>query len=380
MNYRQLAIRVLYLSLAFAALTGITAVFVPVNSTILFRLLASAIATGFSAAFMLLAIRLLENPRLRPIGSTIGVLICIVYSMFLFTIWLDAVISIPAFLTEHLAFTTWIIFLCGIPITTGSACCTRTTAKKAGIFIIFVWISLACIWITATWINSEEFSQFLGHVALPLAWCSVAAALLLLNWPKYATGFVITILTCVLWQWFAMKSNNDWSMHTTALRWILVFGWISCTYSLRSLLTLRKPAYAVKRIEMTAICLGSLAFGTCFILLWAEMAKVQHDLLVRLSIATAILGGTAVLGTFITQVLRMSMIIKSDSPPLRATCPRCMHEIDINQGKSSCPICGLRFKLLFEFPCCRKCEYDVTQTTEDRCPECGEPIGASSTS
>jgi len=57
MNYRSIAIRVLYISLAFAALTGITAVFVPTNSNILWRLLGTALATGVSGDYSALPLQ-----------------------------------------------------------------------------------------------------------------------------------------------------------------------------------------------------------------------------------------------------------------------------------------------------------------------------------
>jgi predicted amidophosphoribosyltransferase len=83
---------------------------------------------------------------------------------------------------------------------------------------------------------------------------------------------------------------------------------------------------------------------------------------------------------FITQVLKMSMLVKSDTAPLQAKCPRCSESLTLPQGKSSCHNCNLQFKLMFESPNCRNCGYDVTQTNNNLCPECGEPIGTSSTS
>ncbi|MBC8522357.1 hypothetical protein H8D29_00345, partial [PVC group bacterium] len=90
MNYRSVAIRVLYFSLVFAALTGVSAVFVPSSTDTLIRLLATALATGFAASIMLLAVRAMEKPMTRPAGSTMGTIISIVDPLVFSAIRLDA--------------------------------------------------------------------------------------------------------------------------------------------------------------------------------------------------------------------------------------------------------------------------------------------------
>ena len=134
------------------------------------------------------------------------------------------------------------------------------------------------------------------------------------------------------------------------------------------------------RFEIAATCIGSLAIALCFAFAWTAITRTESDILLRFAIASSILGGTSVLGVFITQVLKISMLVKSDTAPLQATCPRCSESLSLPQGKSSCRNCNLQFKLLFESPTCRNCGYDVTQTNNNLCPECGEPIGISLTS
>ena len=133
MNYRSIAISVLYISLAFAALTGITAVFVPTNSNILWRLLVTALATGVSAAFMLFAVRALENPMTRPVGTTLWIIICVVLPLIFASIWLDTIQTIRNNVVEHFALTAFIIFLCGFQLKLGSALLTRKGLRKSGI-------------------------------------------------------------------------------------------------------------------------------------------------------------------------------------------------------------------------------------------------------
>lgn len=380
MNYRSIAIRVLYISLGFAALTGITAVFVPTNSNILWRLLGTALATGVSAAFMLLAVRALENPMTRPVGTTLGIIICVVLPLIFASIWLDTIQTIRNNVVEHFALTAFIIFLCGFPLILGSALLTRKGLRKSGILLIVCWIILALLWTIDIWGGGIWSYNYINAIAIPVAWCSPVAALLLVRWPRFVIPLILIATTCVLWQWYGSQAKNDWIQYKTPLAIMMIVGWLPCTLSLWCLLTIRKHAYRIRRFEIAATCFGSLAIALCFAFAWTAITRTESDILLRFAIASSILGGTSVLGVFITQLLKMSMLVKSDTAPLQATCPRCSESLNLPQGKSSCHNCNLQFKLMFESPNCRNCGYDVTQTNNNLCPECGEPIGTSSTS
>jgi hypothetical protein len=377
MNYRLIAVRVLYYSLAFAALTGIVAVFVPTNSSILWRLLGTAITTGFSAGFMLSAVRALENPKTRPLGTSIGIIVCIVLPLVFFTIWLDAISSIRNNVIEHFALSAVIVFFCGIPISLGAALITHKSWKRAGIFLISSWILLILLWIFDIWRGGIGTYNYIEAIAIPLAWCSPVAALLLVRWPSSVPSLLILTITCLMWQWYG-ATVDDWELHATPLAIIFVTAWIPCSLALWNLLTIRKQVYAMPKVETTATSLAALAIALCFIYAWTELTGNNSDLLLRLAIASSILGGTSVLAVFITQVLKMSMNISDSTQPLDAICPRCETTLHIPQGKSTCPTCNLRFKIVFESPTCRKCAYDLTGTDKKLCPECGEPLHVSS--
>ena len=382
MSYRSIAIRVLYISLAFAALTGIIAVFVPANSDILWRLLGTALATGFASAFMLLAVRALENPKTRPIGTTIGIIVCIVLPLIFGAIWLDSIPSIRNNVIENLAVTATIIFFCGFPLTLGSALATRTGLRRSGILLIVCWVILALLWIISQWRGGLWSYNSIEAIAEPIAWCSPIAALLLIRWPRFLIPLVLLVVSCVLWQWYGShvyvkpdSLQGNWELYGTPLAIIFLSGWPPCSLALWSVLTLRKEIYRIKRFEIAASCFGSLAFALCFAFAWISLTENESDILLRLAVASSILGGTSVLGVFVTQLLRMSMLVRSDTVPMAATCPRCSEPLQLPQGKSSCLTCNLRFKIMFESPNCRKCGYDITETQENRCSECGEPVG-----
>lgn len=58
---------------------------------------------------------------------------------------------------------------------------------------------------------------------------------------------------------------------------------------------------------------------------------------------------------------------------LSAACPRCNAPCTFGQGKSSCPVCGLRVTLEIEEPRC-ECGYLLYKLDSDQCPECGRAI------
>ncbi|MBC8202504.1 MAG: hypothetical protein H8E91_01610 [Planctomycetes bacterium] len=375
MNYRLIAIRVLYYSLGFAALTGVTAVFVPTNSPFLGRLLGTAIATGISAGFMLLAVRGLENPKTRPLGTTIGIIICIVLPLIYFTIWLDAITSIRNSVIEHLALTAVIVFFCGIPLSLGAALITHKQLKRAGYFLLPCWSCLILLWTFDVWRGGIGTYNYIEAIAIPLAWCSPVAALLLLRWPKSVVPLILLTVSCVLWQWYGATVDH-WNEYATPLAVIFILGWVPCSLAFWNLLTLRKQQYAIRKSELAATTIASLAIAFCFAYAWTNITGNESDILLRFAIACSILGGTSVLAVFITQVLRMSMYVAKSSSSLHAICPRCENKINLPQGKSRCPACNLQFKVLFESPNCSACAYDLTGTDKKLCPECGVPICA----
>jgi hypothetical protein len=373
MNYRLIAVRVLYYSLAFAALTGVAAVFVPANSSLLGRILGTAISTGISAGFMLIAVKGLENPKTRPFGAAIGIIICIVLPLIYLTIWLNAIALLSNKVIEHLALTAVVVFFCGIPLTFGARLITNKQWKLSGYFLMLCWTLLIFLWIFDVWRGGIGTNNYIKAIAIPIAWCSPVTVLLLLRWPKSVPSLILLTITCVIWQWYG-GIVDDWKENSKPLAAIFIFGWIPCSRSLWYLLTLRREAYAIRKLELAATSIASLALAFCFGYAWTVLTGYESDILLRLGIASSILGGTSVLAVFITQVLRMSMYVAKSSVPLHAICPRCEDKIILQQGKSTCPTCNLHFKVLFESPNCRACEYDLTGTDKKLCPECGEPI------
>ena len=376
MNYRKIAVRVLYYSLAVAALTGITAVFIPANTSILLRLLATAISTGVSAALMLGAVRAIENPRTRPLGTMIGAIICIVLPLVFGTIWLGTIKAIPDNKIKDLGFTALIVFLCGMPLCLGACAFTHNSFTRAGKTLQICWIILPILWIIDQWTNTP--SQLINSVTIPIACSSFIGALLMIRWPKSSIAIVFLFITCVLWQWVIYNTPDDLHKYKTLLAILFVSAWIPCVFALFTLLTIRKQVHAIKGFEITGVILGSIAVALCFAYAWTDLTNNESHLLFRLAIASSILGGTSVLGVFITQALRVSMLVTTGTIFMEAICPRCGDSLSLHQGKNQCPRCSLRFKILFESPNCRVCEYDLAQTASDRCPECGEKISTCS--
>ncbi|MDP7009414.1 MAG: hypothetical protein QGI78_07575 [Phycisphaerales bacterium] len=374
MDYRRFAIRVLYVSLAIAACTGVAAVFIPTGSKILWRLLATAIATGFSAAWLLGGVRSLENPRTRSLGYTIGILVCVQLPLIYTNIWLDFLPIRSNSFSNNLSLSTLILFLCGVPLMVGAYVLGHRFARRSGILLMCCWILLALIWVTGIWTKSIGKGMYLDTIAEPLAWCSPIGAILLLKQPVRWTGLVLLVSTCVLWQWIGFRHGYDWSNYPNALAWLLSLALVPSILALATLLTITKPQFRFNRYEFGATVLGGIAIATSFATVWCTVTGKDYPLLVQFTVATLILGGTSTIGVFITQSLKATMLIAQGDVSLETHCPRCRVKIELHQGKNTCPHCKLRFKLLCESPNCSVCAYDLTDSTRDRCPECGHSI------
>ena len=89
MDYRKIAIRVVYASIAIAVVAGVLTLFAPQSRHVIGRLIGTAITTGIAAALLLVAIKTIEIPSTRPLGATLGALVCCLYISIVLAMWLD---------------------------------------------------------------------------------------------------------------------------------------------------------------------------------------------------------------------------------------------------------------------------------------------------
>lgn len=380
MDYRKFAIRVLYASISIAVFAGVMTLFAPGSREVIGRLLGTAITTAIASALLLVAIRALETPTSRHVGTTLGVVVCCVYASIICAIWID-LINQPLFssLQQKFAMTASLLSFCSIPILIGAACITRPRLKLAGIVLFGIWIVFLTIWLLNIWIPVLNYYNIVQNFTAPLAIFSPICALVLIgrNARSRQIGITIAALGCIALQIAVFIGDpEDSPNHFMAA---LVFGWAGAQLGLWNLITFRDAKYAVIWLERVAGILCGIALASLCIVIWLDFHDLPlGDLLGRISGSSGILASASVLAIIVTQLLRASVFdfwkvgVRTELP---ASCPRCMKNLFIPQGKSVCPYCNLQFKVQIESVGCRVCGYDLSGSIESNCcPECGEPI------
>jgi len=92
------------------------------------------------------------------------------------------------------------------------------------------------------------------------------------------------------------------------------------------------------------------------------------------------LSATTGLGLLTTMIVaRISQLenrarLQTEIYKIRAVCPRCSCDQDLELGESECKKCGLHFCISVTENTCEKCGYSLYRLESAACPECGTPI------
>jgi len=379
MDYRKIAIRVVYASIAIAVAAGVLTLFAPQSRDVIGRLIGTAITTGIAAALLLVAIKTIENPSTRPLGATLGALVCCFYISIVLAMWLD-LLNQPVFrnMQENFGVSAAFIAACSPPILIGAACWTKPRVRIAGIVFFSIWIVFLLSWLSDTWVSGAMMNQNTEYFAVPLAIFSPIALFTLIGRTSSVRqlGIFLTAVGCVLIQIISFTEGGNLDRAPILLEIALLFGWSSAVLGLWNLVTFRDEKYAIIWLERLAVVLCGVSVGSLCILIWLEIHRLPiDDLLGRIGASSGILASTSVLAIIVTQLLRATIFIKSGGTELSVICPRCLKNLFIQHGKSTCPFCNLQFRVQIESPGCRKCGYDISSSIESNCcPECGEQI------
>lgn len=105
------------------------------------------------------------------------------------------------------------------------------------------------------------------------------------------------------------------------------------------------------------------------------------DFSIRILAAGAIVTTCGILAIAVLKAFNRRAVITEaqsivDIKQISLVCPRCSKKQDAAIGESRCCGCGIIFLLGVAEPHCIKCNYTLLDIRAGRCPECGEPIGA----
>jgi len=379
MDLRKIAIRVLFASLAIAALAGVATLLAPSSGDMIARLIGTAVTTALAASLLLIAISALETTTRRPLGIVLGLLVCAMYTCTILAIWLDALTAtIGRSIPNQMVQTDVLIGMCGIPLLLGAACLPHARLRMTGIVFNGIWCTLAFIWLFEIWVIGELFRGDFGYITIPLVIFSWIIALVLLRWPARIVwlGIGLATISCVLLQVIGFYTEGSFDGFHTLFAIVLCCGWGSSLVGVWNLLTYRDERYAIVWAEQCTIFIAGIALGALCSLIWIGVIRFNApEYLNRIGAASGILATTAIVGIVIGQLLRVAMVVSKRETTMIATCPRCQQEWKIPQGKSKCPHCDLHIKVHIGSPGCSVCDYDLSgSVASNKCPECGATI------
>ncbi len=380
MDYRKIVIRIIYASISIAVIAGVMTLFVPSGNEIIGRLLGTAISTGVAACLLLAAIRSYESPMTRPLGAALALLVCCIFVSIVCVIWFDLSnqSSILNTLKHKFELTAMFTSMFGIPILLGAACIPHKRGNVAGKTFLGIWLVVLISWLLDTWVSAGFIQYNVEYFTVPLMMYSPIALFVLIakNTKLRLTGIVLVALGCVAVQIGASSTGGNIKNAPVLLGIGLILGWASAEIGLCSLITFRKKEFALPWFERVAAVLSAIALASLCYVIWHEINDLPiGDLLGRISASSVILASASVLTILVTQLVRSMIIVNEDGTQVPATCPRCLHEIILPQGKSTCPYCNLQISIRIESPGCRSCGYDLAGSIESNCcPECGEII------
>lgn len=380
MEYRKIVIRVIYASISIAVVAGVMTLFVPSGNQVIGKLLGTAISTGVAAGLLLVAIRSYETPNTKPFGTALGLLVCCIYVSIICLIWLDLIKQPPLFATlaHNFELTAMFTTMFGLPILVGAACIPHHRWTVAGKVFLGIWLLVLLSWLLDTWINIGFIQYNVEYFTVPMIIFSPIALFVLIA--RCATVRIVGILLaasgCIAIQIGATVSGGNLENTPILLNTGLFFGWASAGLGLFNVITFRKQEFAIPWCERVAVVLTGIALASLCVVIWFSINSLAlDDLLGRISSSSVILASAAVLTIIVTQLVRSMIYVDVNGSEIEVTCPRCLREIVLPQGKSICPFCNLQIKIRIESPGCRKCGYDLVGSIDSNCcPECSEII------
>ncbi len=383
MDYRKVALRVLYSSLGIAALSGILAMILPNAGEVIGRLIGTAIATAIGSAMLLISIQRFEVRTTRKFGAALGILVLIIYLSTLIAIWVNFVTPLRGLnLEEKFALTALLIAGCGSLSVLGVLLIEMKRLKLAGYVLSILWLLPLLGWLLIIWIFTQPSQTSVAeNILFPI---QTLFPLLVLACVKRHIAFmsiaITTALVCCVTSQVAMfLTTGHLEQNLPLLMVILISGGISAMFGIANVIQFRKPKNSILWFEWLTLFIVSIAVSVLCVSIWYDTQDIKlPEMVLRVAVGTGILSSTAIIALLIGQMVRGSMSANFDGDGIGGICPRCQSAIHVPCGKSSCPTCGLRMKLAVESPCCRACGYDITKSlSDDACSECGEPIANS---
>lgn len=346
---QKVLFKVMLWSLGVAAILGVTAV-LTASFDVVGRVTATAFLTSATAAFLWqAAVRLEQSPLAMKIAQVGAVLF---YLFALCGIWQIG--------PEGKLWVTAFVCLCGLTVAaSGWAMQREPDYRYTGLIAAVASVVSGVCWLVGIW--SGQFDSKIAVTGLYIAGWSAAAAVCLIGLGTYPSRH---------WRWIGVGAAvgglliSEYATYQTIDQkwvgnWLFVIGSITVGVIHAVLCYASRSAPPKLTIRLVAIV---STIVTAALADWIVLQQIQGDhLVLRLTIAAAIVASTSTIATaFIVQRhWRQSRLeqpagesssgaeigVAEEYHTLRVECPRCNQPGVIPLGNSTCPHCGLRFKV-----------------------------------
>lgn len=404
---RRVLLKVMLGALALAALSGLAALFLPIEGV--WRFAAMAVVGAIAAAVMMSMSKWTEKPETR-LGGAIGMGVCL--ALFLGACVLIWEATIGRQLFELVAVAMVAIALTGFPaahfVKRIEQPGWRWAALVGGIGAAVVFVIAMCAALIefagVGWVRHER----LYGVAAALGGATLCVALSLVGWRQRADdGSVLP--DRAPWRWVALPGaivgagTTIWGIwfSTGNNAWVPVAGYSTAAIVAHAVLVGRSrsgQSYAWLRIA--TIGAGILTGVIVTSATW--MGTGSYDGLWRMTTGAAILAVSGTLALIVIdrlsswRTVELHKVRESPrpaatdtplSPPTRpgvpalsqikVECPRCAASQTIPTGENGalCVGCRLHIAVLVHEAHCARCGYDLSNLKGSVCPECGAGVG-----
>jgi hypothetical protein len=370
--------------LGLAALAGVSTIFLP-GTDFIFRVAATLSAAAIAIGVAIPASKRLDDQRARSTGLFALAAIVVGFCLALSAVWAEFFLGN---LDWELGLTTLAYVATATPAVAFFALRRRPAGWLAGsvglgfaaatllCWLVAIWIGTRGMWLIGT--KSAMTSGLLALATLPICaslyggrndgawwrWIGVVAG---------ACGLAMGIFGV----WLELDGEPTWVQNC----------FIVATAVGGANVLLRVPLPASQRWLAYATLAALVATAACalFVSLTTDgftYASVG-GLAERLMSAGSIVTVCGILAILLLVAFNKRRLV-TESATLAAirsidlNCPRCGRKQAAALGESRCDGCGLIFLIRVAEPHCAKCNYALLDLRSKRCPECGEPIDASS--
>ena len=380
MPFRRLLLKVMFISLAAAALLGAAGVLLA-SSDAVWKIVWTCIVTAVAALLLLATGFLAKRDSAAAVAAAaLFILEYLLTLTFVWDVW-------PWQLDDAVALTMGFIAACGVPAIVFIQFRNHRAARLAsrvGLVLAAADFALfmIAVWILDYWLdvgggiwgddNAYEIGGALAGFGILAVLCLVGAKLDRHHW-RYlgvaaaAIGFAIAAYAILL------EVHGDSLLFVT----IIVIGCIIAHANVLLRVPLKGNQIYLRWITIAA------GFATgAFIVVLAFIEKynrgAEDDIVQRLAGASAIVAGCGSLALMVLARINR----KVDLPPpeiaalreITLTCPSCQKKQSLPTGDARCTHCGLLFHIRLSEPRCPTCDYSLLMLHSDRCPECGTPL------